>query len=221
MIRPPASRLFRSGKQIVATAWLVLTGACTSTGGVNDCKVEYPKQDDSEYVLPWTVGETYRVVNSNCGRGPTHNGQARFAYDFEMPIGTVVRASRGGLVIAVEEQFPDFNHTPGEENRVFVRHDDGTVARYYHLTQGGSLVAPGSSVSTGQAIALSGATGYIGFQAIPHLHFDVTAQACGALFFGPLCATIPVTFRNARDHSAGLRDGERYTALEREMDSSQ
>lgn len=185
---------------------------------MNDCKVKYPSQGDSEYVLPWTVGETYRIINSNCGRGTTHNGQARFAYEFERPIGTVVRASRGGIVIAVEEQFPDYNYTPGEENRVFVRHHDGTGARYYHLTQGGSLVAPGSRVSTGQAVALGGASGYIGFQAIPHLHFDVTVQDCGEQFFGPLCATIPIIFRNARDHSAGLRDDERYTAFERKMD---
>ncbi len=130
-----------------------------------------------------------------CGRGGTHNDQARFAYDFEMPIGTVVRAFRGGIVIAVEQPFPDFNHTPAEENQVFILHDDGTVARYYHLTQGGGLVAPGSSVSTGQAIALSGAAGYIGFQAIPHLHFDVTVQECGEQFFGSSCTAMNGTRR--------------------------
>lgn len=167
------------------------------------------------------MSRSLRSHFSNCGRGATRNGRARFAYDLAMPIGPVVGASRGGIEIAVEEQFPDYNHTPGEENRVFVRHDDVTVARYYHLTQGGSLVVSGSPVSTGQAIALSAATGYIGFQAIPHLHFDATARDCGEQFFGPLCATILITFRNARDHSTGLRDGEQYTAFQRDMNSNQ
>ena len=126
---------------------------------MSDCKFVNPRQDESPHMLPWTVGETYRVVDSNCCGGATHNGQAQFAYDFEMPIGTVIRASRAGTVLTVEEPFPDYNHTPVEENRVFVRRDDGTDARYYDLTRGGSLVVPGSSVSTGQATAPSGASG--------------------------------------------------------------
>ena len=116
-------------------------------------------------------------------------------------------------MVGVNEHFPDYNRTPGEENWIFIRHDDGTVARYYHLTQGGSLVEVGSAVSTGQTLGLSGATGYIGWQGIPHLHFDVTAQECGTNFFGPLCSTMPVTFRNTRPHPEGLRDQEEYSAL--------
>jgi murein DD-endopeptidase MepM/ murein hydrolase activator NlpD len=189
-------------------------GGCATGGKFGECKVEYPGQGKSSYVLPWTVGETYRVVNTNCGRGQTHNGLARFAYDFQMPVGTIIRASRGGTVISVNEQFQDYNRTPGDENWIFVRHDDGTVARYYHLTQEGSFVEAGSVVSVGQRIGRSGATGYIGFQSIPHLHFDVTAQECGEFFFGSLCATVPITFRNTRAHSAGLVDREEYTAVE-------
>lgn len=186
--------------------------ACATGGGVGECDVAYPDQETSPYLLPWSAGESYRVVNGNCGRGATHNGAARFSYDFAMPVGTTIRASRAGDVIAVEEQFSDYNRTPGEENRIFIRHDDGTVARYYHLTRAGSLVEEGERVSAGQAIGLSGATGHIGAWGIPHLHFDVTAQACGDAFFGPLCRTVPVTFRNTRAHATGLRDGEEYRA---------
>lgn len=187
---------------------------CATGGGVGDCNVEYPMQSSSDYMLPWTVGETYRVVNTNCDSGHAHNGAVRFGYDFQMPVGTTVRASRAGTVIEVNDRYSDYNRTPGEENWMFIRHDDGSVARYYHLTEKGSLVKVGSAVVRGQAIGRSGATGYIGWRRMPHLHFDVTKQACGENFFGPLCSTTPVTFRNTRAHPAGLRDGQDYTALE-------
>ncbi|MEI9909620.1 MAG: M23 family metallopeptidase [Bacteroidota bacterium] len=41
---------------------------------------------------------------------------------------------------------------------------------YWHLQKDGALVNVGDTVKTGQAIALSGKTGYA---AVPHLHFMV------------------------------------------------
>lgn len=210
--------LRRLTNDVVAISVVLGVGGCATGGGVGACNVEYPKQISSNYVLPWTVGETYRVVNTNCGRGQTHNGLARFAYDFQMPVGTVIRASRAGTVIDVNDQYADYNGTPGEENWIFIRHDDGTVARYYHLTREGGLVEIGSEVASGQAIGFSGATGYIGWRKIPHLHFDVTEQECGTDFFGHLCETVPITFRNTRPHPTGLRDQEDYPALELESE---
>ena len=46
-----------------------------------------------------------------------------------------------------------------------------------------------------------GASGYIGWRKIPHLHFDVVFAACGDDFFSALCVTVPVTFRNPRPHA--------------------
>ena len=205
----PAPSILKSCVILLITC--LLSGCATGRGG--GCNgVAYPEQAGSDYVLPWSVGETYAVVNGNCGVGRTHNGDARFSYDFEMPVGTTIRAARGGTVIGVRENFSDYNAVAGDENWLFVMHPDGTVARYYHLTQRGSLVSAGSEVSQGDAIALSGATGYIGFQKIPHLHFDVTKQECGEEFFGKLCETIPITFRNTRPHPGGLVNGEAYTA---------
>lgn len=154
----------------------------------------------------------YAVVNGNCGYGLTHNGPARFAYDFEMPVGTTLRAARAGTVIGVRENFNDYNGVPGDENWIFIRQPNGTVARYYHLTINGSVVSVGSAVSQGDIIGYSGATGNIGWQKIPHLHFDVTLQDCGVEFFGPLCETVPITFRNTRPNPNGLVSGKKYTA---------
>ena len=91
----------RFANTFIAISVVLGIGGCSTGGGVGDCEVEYPKQSNSDYVLPWTVRETYRVVNTNCGRGQTHNGLARFAYDFQMPVGTIIRASRGGIVIGI------------------------------------------------------------------------------------------------------------------------
>jgi murein DD-endopeptidase MepM/ murein hydrolase activator NlpD len=119
-----------------------------------------------------------------------------------MPIGTGVHAARAGTVLLVEESFVDGNGVAGEENYVNIRHEDGSIAGYVHLTQDGALVAVGEPVRQGQLIAASGHTGS---STAPHLHFHV--QRCSG------CETIPVTFRNTSAHSRGLQAGEAYLAL--------
>ncbi len=144
----------------------------------------------------------YVVGQGNCSNG-SHAASAivRHAYDFLMPIGTPVIASRTGVVLLVEERFIDGNRTPGQENFVNVRHGDGSIAAYVHLTQNGALVAVGDFVGQGDLIAMSGDTGN---STAPHLHFHV--QQCSG------CATVAVTFRNTRPHPNGLVQGEQYTA---------
>jgi murein DD-endopeptidase MepM/ murein hydrolase activator NlpD len=129
-----------------------------------------------------------------------------------MPIGTTIVASRAGRVVAVQEAFVDGNGEDLKENFVFIRHEDGTTSRYYHLMHDGALVSMGDVVRQGQPIALSGNTAD---SAGPHLHFDV--QACGPNL-PPRCnalpcgQTVPVTFRNTRPHAWGLVAGEGYQA---------
>ena len=169
----------------------------------------YPDQLQSAYVLPWAVGQSHAVVTGNCGFPPSHRGIARYAYDFGMPIRTRVHAARGGVVIGIEERFTDGNDDPSDDNRIFIQHSNGSVARYYHLTRWGAAVKLGQTVTQGEIIGLSGNTGAsIG----PTLHFDVVRQSCGDEYFGPNCQTIPVTFRNTRPHPNGLEENELYRA---------
>ena len=126
-----------------------------------------------------------------------------------MPVRTLVHAARGGVVISIEERFTDGNSDPDDENRIFVQHSDGTVARYYHLTRWGAAVKLGQTVAQGEVIGLSGNTGG---SVAPSLHFDVVRQSCGDEYFGPNCETVPVTFRNTRPHPNGLQEAERYHA---------
>jgi murein DD-endopeptidase MepM/ murein hydrolase activator NlpD len=55
-------------------------------------------------------------------------------------------------------------------NAIFILHEDGTIARYLHLKQGGANVEVGDRVAVGDLIGFSGNTGY---SQSPHLHFDV------------------------------------------------
>jgi murein DD-endopeptidase MepM/ murein hydrolase activator NlpD len=173
----------------------------------------YPPQETSPYVLPWEPG-TERLVwrgREHFARG--NGGVGLYAYDFEMPIGTRLVAVRSGQVAAVREEFKDGNGEDLKENFVMIRHDDGTIARYIHLTHNGVLVKQDERVTQGQVIALSGNTGDTGGGA--HLHFDV--QQCGPNLPPnynqlPCGQTLPVTFRNARPHPCGLASNEGYRA---------
>ncbi len=51
-----------------------------------------------------------------------------------------------------------------------IQHIDGSIASYWHLQKDGTLVKLGDNVKKGQAIAMSGNTGYSAFA---HLHFQV------------------------------------------------
>ncbi|HEU4728098.1 MAG TPA: M23 family metallopeptidase, partial [Kofleriaceae bacterium] len=95
---------------------------------------------------------------------------------------TPVVATRPGVVVAINASAQGSGTTPEfledrRANFVIVRHDDGTLGEYMHLSPSGVEVHPGQRVRRGQEIALSGNTG---FSTTPHLHFQVmTASADG------------------------------------------
>lgn len=81
--------------------------------------------------------------------------------DVQAPMGTAVRAARGGEVL--------YSGTlRGYGNLVIVDHGGGFATVYAHNQQ--NLVRAGDRVRTGQAIAKLGATGQV---SAPHLHFEV------------------------------------------------
>lgn len=165
----------------------------------------YGPQASSSYVLPYPPGVSFAVIQGNCSAGPTHIAGSvfKYGYDFGMPIGTSVYAARPGIVIGVDERNVDLNGANAAANYVWVRHEDGTVGRYWHLTRNGALVEVMQRVAAGDLIALSGATG---LDRDPHLHFD--EAECGP----NICQSSPVTFRNTRAHPHGLQQGESYLA---------
>ena len=163
---------------------------------------DYPEWSTSSYVLPYPVGKRYSIGLSNCGGSFHEEGSPdQFAIDFDMQIGTLVTAVRGGLVVFVEESGMDGNFP---NNLVVVQHGNNTFGQYMHLTFNGAIPEVGDIISRGDSIGFSGSTGLAGY---PHLHFVLT----GGRFNYPYIS-LPITFRNTSPNPKSLMTGEFYQA---------
>lgn len=112
----------------------------------------------SGYTLPVTgatIGTGYRVAGSMWSSG-YHTG-----VDFVVPTGTSLKAVAAGTVVSA-----GWGGAYG--NQVVIKLDDGYYAQYAHLSQ--LSVSAGQTVTEGQQIGLSGATGNV---TGPHLHFEI------------------------------------------------
>jgi murein DD-endopeptidase MepM/ murein hydrolase activator NlpD len=192
---------------------ITLTGAACGnnpaqpTPASNTClsRAVFGPAAESAYVLPYPVGATYEVLQSYCYAAGSHGNQ--LAYDFLMREGTPVTAARGGVVVALVDQWEDTDWNEAHFNYVFIRHEDGSAAFYAHLQLGSLLVRIGDQVSVGQQIGSSGHCG----TPMADLHFGVY-RAWPAADGNDL----PVNFRNAGgplDSRGGLQAGVVYTAL--------
>lgn len=176
-----------------------------------DCTV-FPDSRIAAYVLPYAVGQEFRVSRTFTHYTPGNGGVGLYAVDIPMPVGAAVHAIRGGVVVAVEESFLDTDREDYHENFVMIRHADSTIARYMHLTTSGVLVQVGDPVAQGQQVGWSGNSGP---STAPHLHLDV--QTCGpnlppAYNTKPCGMTVPLSFSNTAAQSCGLTPGQRYRA---------
>ncbi|MDN0200172.1 LysM peptidoglycan-binding domain-containing M23 family metallopeptidase [Streptomyces sp. S.PNR 29] len=112
----------------------------------------------SGYTLPVegaTVGTPYHMAGSMWSSG-YHTG-----VDFVVPTGTSLKAVAAGTVVSA-----GWGGAYG--NQVVIKLNDGYYAQYAHLSS--ISVSTGQSVTEGQEIGLSGATGNV---TGPHLHFEI------------------------------------------------
>ncbi|MEU2058619.1 M23 family metallopeptidase [Streptomyces bungoensis] len=125
-----------------------------------------PAAPSTGYTLPVTgatIGTGYHVAGSMWSSG-YHTG-----VDFVVPTGTPVKAVAAGTVVSA-----GWGGAYG--NQVVLRLNDGHYAQYGHLSQ--LSVQAGQTVSEGQRLGLSGATGNV---TGPHLHFEIrTTPAYGS-----------------------------------------
>ncbi|GHD87731.1 M23 family metallopeptidase [Streptomyces naganishii] len=101
------------------------------------------------------IGTGYHVAGSMWSSG-YHTG-----VDFVVPTGTPVKAVGAGTVVSA-----GWGGAYG--NQVVIRLADGHYAQYGHLSA--LSVSAGQSVTEGQRVGLSGATGNV---TGPHLHFEI------------------------------------------------
>lgn len=190
-----ALRLAGMGLLLVGLFALGLYATMTGPRGLD----AYPPAAESPYRLPWPAGETFFCIQGNRAV-VSHRGWEEHAYDFLMPVGSPVIAARGGKVIQVV-QHHDGNGYKRPNNRVTLRHDDGTLGHYLHIKKDGARVAVGDRVEQGAHLADSG---NVGNSMMPHLHFHVTdADRKRAL---------PTTFADVAEDQGIPRMGAWYTS---------
>lgn len=115
------------------------------------------------------------VRNDLGGKGEffaSRNGHRRHeGIDLSAPIGTPVYSVRLGKVV-LARSIRNQNTKTGSGNYIIVRHLDGLVSVYAHLSE--IRVRPGQIVRQGQMIGRVGKTGNANYANIqPHLHFEV------------------------------------------------
>jgi len=128
--------------------------------------------DDTSYVygLPYQNGNRYLFIQ---GANSKFSHRSELSYDFKMSMRSTICAARDGVVIATKSDSDKGgmkNEYIDDGNHIVIRHEDGSIAQYWHLSQNGVLVKVGDLIKKGQQIGLSGNTGYTAF---PHLHFQV------------------------------------------------
>jgi uncharacterized protein (TIGR03382 family) len=137
---------------------------------------------------PWACGQTYPCTQGH-GGATSHTGIAQYAWDFGIPLGTDIKAARGGtvLLIKMDSYSGGCSQTyANDANYVLIDHGDGTAGLYLHVEGGSSELSVGDPVAAGDTIARVGQTGW---SCGPHLHFQVQ-QICGSWW----CQSIPSEF---------------------------
>ncbi|MFI6422631.1 M23 family metallopeptidase [Streptomyces sp. NPDC050842] len=136
------------------------TGTSGNTSG-NTSKPTGPTDPSTPSSRGWTAPVSSYVFTGYYGQRGSWSRGYHTGQDFAVQTGTTVRSVGPGRVVTA-----GYSRSYGYE--VVIRHPDGRYTQYAHLSR--IDVSPGQSVSAGQRIARSGATGRV---TGPHLHFEV------------------------------------------------
>ena len=168
------------------------------------CETDSYGGDTCAHRLPW-LSNTAHVVSQGNGPGFSHNDGFFYAFDFAMPEGTLLFATRAGVVgEVVENNSMTFNpcadnngngqmgdeedqKIDGPSNYLRIDHPDGSFSYYAHVQKDGVYPKVGDLVARGQLVAISG---NVGRSCGPHLHFQISHYS-GANIYGQ---TVPLGF---------------------------
>jgi murein DD-endopeptidase MepM/ murein hydrolase activator NlpD len=199
VVEPLASRqyLFSIKKKSNAKSWKYEFKYRFDRGNLISVK----HADDYVYQLPFHSARPHKVMQGYFGKFSHENNHA---IDFEMPEGTEVVAARDGVIVDIKSDSNSGGATRdfiSTGNFILIYHSDGTFGSYFHFKHNGVLVAKGQFVKKGEAIGLSGNTGW---STAPHLHFEVF------LPFVEIKKTVPTKFLVRNDQAEALIEGKSY-----------
>lgn len=172
------------------------------SGAYAECTFDEPPDllPPDAFWLPLECGTSAEVSQGNFG-DYSHQGNAAYAFDFALGVGTPMVAMADGIVIhRYAETHPGDPCWDGGDadcydyaNLVTLLHGDGTTTIYKHLSE--VLVSPGEFVPRATVVGLSGSTGY---STGPHAHV-MRQEDCGMAN----CQSIPMEFADAGVPEAG------------------
>lgn len=145
------------------------------------------------------------LCSQSSGGALTHSihESTYFAVDLDCPVGTPVLAVESGIVCEVK----DDENCSGidcsflfRHNQVSVRHSNGTMSEYVHISRQSSRVKTGDVVRRGDVLCTSGD---VGFSPTPHLHLQVVRETDGK--------SLPLRF-TTRNAPFEISEGRGYTA---------
>lgn len=106
------------------------------------------------------------TLSATFGKGGTMWSHKHSGQDFACPVGTLVKAAHGGIVVKAGPN--GGGDGPAYGNAIVIKHANNTYSQYAHLSK--IQVRIGQKVTKGAQIALSGNTGN---SSGPHLHFEI------------------------------------------------
>lgn len=172
--------------------------------------VDFPKNNNAVPILcelPFDASRQSIVVVQGF-HGPRGHNQEKVspfknlshAVDFGLPIGSVVKAMRDGIVCAMNLASRDYyagddekvlQQRPVESNLIAVDHGDETWDLYVHLLCDSARVQLHERVFKGQQLALTGMSGWVGDIPNLHVHVQQYIRNNGRLQI----ETLPIRFR--------------------------
>jgi len=204
-----------------STGWRYLTSLQPSTASPNQLVVHYAGLPANEYLvivenpdqrlsrpmpfviatsgykLPTTAGEPWVITQGPYGTF-SHWGNALHAYDIAPRSGRCIVAMKGGIVHTHDLGLHQDHQHRSFGNYITIDHGDGEYSHYAHLATGTFVVEDGQQVEQGQALAVTGNSGYtLGEGGGYHVHVSVTrALAISS-------SSIPFRFEDLTDSPRG------------------
>jgi len=165
----------------------------------------YNNPANSPYLLPLEDGLNFKMGLTNCSSSYHGDGQPdQYAFDFNLPEGTIFYAARAGRVVKVVEDQPSSGGGVG--NYVVIKHNDTTHGLYYHSPRNGIFVDVGDDVVQGDELGEIGRSGLAGYS---HLHFIVVRGNYEYPYQG-----IPISFKNVFPADVILQTNGSYQVCE-------